>query len=90
MTHDPLPPLTPEKGGLHGDIPDTPAMRAWFQRLGERAQTATHDPLCPIQPPVVGSGSTDPAIPTIRESAGVPCQCDLIAKVRADERKKPE
>lgn len=45
----------------------------------------THDPLCPIQPPVVGSGGTDPAIRTMPESAGVPCQCDLIAKVRADQ-----
>lgn len=42
-THDPLQPLTPEEGGLHGDISDTPETRAWFQELGEKAQTATQE-----------------------------------------------
>ena len=81
MTHDPLPPLTPEEGGLHGGIPDTPAMRAWFQRLGERAQTATHDPLCP-DASLTGGGCA-PACESCND-----CQCDLIAKVRDDERNR--
>ena len=47
----------------------------------------THDPLCPYAPErpgfgglQSGVGSTQPFIPS------VPCQCDLIGKVRRDER----
>lgn len=37
----------------------------------------THDPLCPV-------------IPADANFSDWGCECDLIAKVRADERKKPE
>lgn len=40
----------------------------------------THDPLCPFTPEV--------SVELVRWKKEVPCQCDLIAKVRADERAK--
>ena len=44
----------------------------------------THDPLCPYVPPrIVHSGNV---LTPPRE--GVPCQCDLIAKVRSDQDRK--
>jgi hypothetical protein len=36
----------------------------------------THDPLCPWEP--------FPSAPTVPPRGGYPCQCALIAKVRAD------
>ena len=90
MTHDPLPPLTPEEGGLHGEIPDTPEMRAWFQGLGERTNAMTHDPLCDWRPCTC---PLDYDVPQRGHRISCPeydCECDIIAKVRADERKKPE
>ena len=45
----------------------------------------THDPLCPLTPP---TADYEPylaeAVRAIQQET--PCQCDLIAKVRADER----
>lgn len=76
MSHDPLQPLTPEEGGLHGDIPDTPETRAWFQELGEKAQTATHDPLCQYAK-------------APKEVQWHLCACCAwVKEVRADERNK--
>jgi hypothetical protein len=47
----------------------------------------THDPLCPLTPP---TADYEPylaeAVRAIQQET--PCQCDLIAKVRADERDK--
>lgn len=31
--------LTPEEGGLHGEIVDTPETQEWFQRLSGAART---------------------------------------------------
>ena len=46
----------------------------------------THDPLCPVRTERQGSASTDPSVPTVDYRPAVPCVCDLIARVRADER----
>ena len=47
----------------------------------------THDPLCPLAPP---TSDYEPylaeAVSLLQQEAA--CQCDLIAKVRADERSK--
>ena len=93
MTHDPLQPLTPEEGGLHGDIPDTPEARAWFQELGEKAQTATHDPMCFLSHPCDVVCCDDDGRHRYSQDNSVKCaccevvcECDFIAKVRADER----
>ena len=46
----------------------------------------THDPLCPLTPP---TADYEPylaeAVRAIQQET--PCQCDLIAKVRADTRR---
>ena len=42
----------------------------------------THDPLCPQQP------RDDGATLTLLDGRPVYCACDLIAKVRQDEREK--
>jgi hypothetical protein len=44
----------------------------------------THDPLCPCKPQVIGHGSTSGDVQAA--APAVACQCDLIAKVRQDER----
>jgi len=46
----------------------------------------THDPLCPHRPETLGVGG--PAEAVLNYQAAVSCQCDLIAKVRADEQAK--
>lgn len=47
----------------------------------------THDPLCPYFPERQGFGGIDSGVPSTQPYiAGVPCQCDLIARVREDER----
>ena len=43
----------------------------------------THDPLCPHRPETLGVGG--PAEAVLNYQAAVSCQCDLIAKVRADQ-----
>ena len=47
----------------------------------------THDPLCPLAPP---TSDYEPylaeAVSLLQQEAA--CQCDLIAKARADERRK--
>ena len=45
-----------------------------------------HDPLCPYFPERQGFGGIDSGVPSTQPYiAGVPCQCDLIARVREDE-----
>lgn len=44
----------------------------------------THDPLCPCKPQVIGHGSTSGDVQAA--APAVACQCELIAKVRQDER----
>lgn len=47
----------------------------------------THDPLCPYFPEQQGFGGIDSGVPSTQPYiAGIPCQCDLIARVREDER----
>ena len=46
-----------------------------------------HDPLCPYFPEQQGFGGIGSGVPSAQPYiAGVPCQCDLIARVREDER----
>lgn len=47
----------------------------------------THDPLCPYFPEQQGFGGINSGVPSTQPYiAGVPCQCDLIARVREDEQ----
>ena len=47
----------------------------------------THDPLCPFHPEQIGFGGMGSPVPSTRPYIpGTPCQCDLIARVREDER----
>ena len=46
----------------------------------------THDPLCPYAPPVTDPDSYHGEHIVVLAQA-VPCQCDLIAEVREDERR---
>lgn len=90
ITHDSLSPLAPEEGGLHGDIPDTPEVRAWFERLANKAANGsamTHDPRCPLE----GNDCFDRTEHALMEESpdwcgdcGETCQCALIAQVRAE------
>lgn len=48
----------------------------------------THDPLCPYRPEYQGQGATTPYVASIQYATHVDCQCELIAKVRGDERAK--
>lgn len=46
-----------------------------------------HDPLCPYFPEQQGFGGIGSGVPSAQPYiAGVPCQCDLIDRVREDER----
>jgi hypothetical protein len=47
----------------------------------------THDPLCPWEPETLWTGESSDLIYYRRPE--IPCQCDLIAKVRADELRRP-
>lgn len=49
----------------------------------------THDPKCPFRPYQPGSGGTG-GIALIPEQPAVPCQCALIASVRAEEKQSHE
>ena len=50
-----------------------------------------HDPLCPIQPKITAGIGTDENVTAVMYemvSLDTRCECDLIAKVRADEREE--
>ena len=49
----------------------------------------THDPKCPFQPYRPGSGGTG-GVALVPEQSATPCQCALIASVRAEEKQSHE